>query len=466
MTSADKLRILVVDDEKLLRWSLDEHLQRIGYDVASAETGELAVQAARERTPDLLLLDVRLPGIDGLEVLRQCLTIDPNVAAIMMSAHASVDCAVEAMKLGAVDFLVKPFQFKELDVCIERALALKQMGDQVERLAARSPDGDSALSAIVGSSPAIEETRAMVARLAARDTGTVLIDGESGAGKEVIARAIHFHSPRASKPFCQINCAAVPDQLLESELFGHERGAFTGAFEQKRGLFESVEDGTIMLDEIGEMPPQGQAKLLLLLGNRTFRRVGGTTELHSRARVIGATNVDLEESVRRGEFRADLYHRLNVISIHVPPLRARASDIPLLAAHFIARLKDELDSKMHTVSGPALDIMQRYDWPGNVRELRNVVERALILNPNATELRPEHLPPRLQSATLTSAASPSATPAAISAADSQPVKLEHMEHQLIVDALERNRGNQSQAARELGISRDALRYRMKKHGLL
>jgi len=464
MTAEPKLRVLVVDDEKLLRWSLKEHLSRVGYEVLAAETGEIAVESINVRTPDAIVLDVRLPGIDGIEVLRQALAVDPDIAVIMMSAHASVDCAVEAMKIGALDFLVKPFKFEDLDVCVERALALKKVRGQIARQAARKPKDESALAAIIGESGPMEEIRAMVARLSASDAGTVLIDGESGAGKEVVARAIHANSPRATKPFCQLNCAALPEQLLESELFGHERGAFTGAFEQKRGLFETADDGTIMLDEIGELPPAGQAKLLLLLGNKSFRRVGGTQELKSNARLIGATNVDLEASVRAGSFRADLYHRLNVISIRVPPLREHIEDVPMLAAHFIASFEG-LGHNIKAIAPAALETMMTYEWPGNVRELRNVVERALILNPDATELRPEHLPPRLRTGSLLSASVDRAS-ALGTQPPGDPIKLEDMERRLITDALDRHSGNQSQAARDLGISRDALRYRMKKHGLL
>jgi len=454
-------RILVVDDEKLIRWSVGERLQRGGYEVISAESGEEALEKLGADTPDLILLDVRLPGIDGLATLQRALELHPDIAVLMMSAHSTVDIAVEAMKHGAIDFLVKPFPFQALDAAVERALTTARTRRQIQALTTERRGGQEALGAIVGRSAAIEQVRTMAARLAGSDATTLLIEGESGSGKEIVARAVHFASARADRPFLQVNCAALPEHLLESELFGHERGSFTDAHALKRGLFESAEGGTVMLDEIGDLHPGGQAKLLRLLENKTFRRVGGVTELRADVRVLAATNVNLEERVAEGRFRADLFFRLNVVRIVVPPLREHVEDIPLLAAHFIARFNQEMKRHVKGVSASAMELLQAYHWPGNVRELRNVIERAFILHASAEELRPEHLPPELRGAAP--AQRRAEKPAAAVPADG--LVLEDVEKKLIREALERASGNQSKAARLLGISRDTLRYRLKKHNL-
>jgi DNA-binding NtrC family response regulator len=456
-------RILVVDDEKLIRWSVGERLQRGGYEVLSAESGEEALEVLAAQSPDLMLLDVRLPGIDGLEALQRALALFPDLAVLMMSAHSTVDIAVEAMKHGAIDFLVKPFPFQALDAAVERALAAARTRRQIQTLTQERRGGAEALSALVGQSSAVEQVRAIAARLAGSDATTVLIEGESGAGKEVVARAIHFSGARADRPFLQVNCAALPEHLLESELFGHERGAFTDAHAQKRGLFESAEGGTVMLDEIGDLHAGGQAKLLRLLENKTFRRVGGVTELRADVRVLAATNVNLEERVSEGRFRADLFFRLNVVRILMPALREHPEDIPTLCAHFIARFNHEMKRHVKGVSANALQVLQAYHWPGNVRELRNVIERAFILHAGAEELRPEHLPPELRGAAAAAATRRAEKPAA--AVPQDGLVLEDAEKKLIQEALDRSNGNQSRAARLLGVSRDTLRYRLKKHGM-
>jgi two-component system response regulator AtoC len=297
----------------------------------------------------------------------------------------------------------------------------------------------------------------MVSRLAGSDATTVLIEGESGVGKEVVARAVHQASSRSARPFSQVNCAALPNHLLESELFGHERGAFTDAHMQKRGLVESADGGTIMLDEIGELPPSGQAKLLQLLESKTFRRVGGVQELRADVRVIAATNVNLDRMVTGGHFRPDLFFRLNVVRISVPPLRERSDDIPLLVAHFCTRFNRDLQREVRNVAPTAMQAMTAYDWPGNVRQLRNVIERAFILHPTMTELRPEHLPPEVRPSLRKTAPQ-------VAMGDTG-LNLEEVEINLLREAVERTAGNQSKAARLLGISRDTLRYRMKKHAL-
>jgi len=452
-------RILVVDDEKLIRWSVAERLQRDGYEVVTAESGEQALEAVAGAPPDVMLLDVKLPGIDGVVTLQRALGLHPELAVLMMSAHSTVDVAVEAMKHGAIDFLVKPFPLQALDAAVERALATSRTRRQIATLTGDRRSA-SALEAIVGGSAAVEQVRSMIGRLAGSDTTTVLIEGESGAGKEVVARAIHFESARRDRPFLQVNCAALPEHLLESELFGHERGAFTDAHTQKRGLFESADGGSVMLDEIGDLPPGGQAKLLRLLENKTFRRVGGVTELKADVRVIAATNVNLEERVSEGRFRADLFFRLNVVRILVPALRDHLEDVPILAAHFIARFNQELKRQVKGVAPAAMEMLKAYHWPGNVRELRNAVERAFILHAGADEIRPEHLTPELRRAAPTKAKERLVPPV-----DEQGLVLDDVERKLIAEAMERASGNQSKAARLLGVSRDTLRYRLKKHGM-
>ncbi len=451
-------RILVVDDEKLIRWSVSERLKRDGYEVLTAESGEQALQTIGATPPDVLLLDVKLPGIDGVQTLRQALGLHPELAVLMMSAHSTVDVAVEAMKHGAIDFLVKPFPLTALDAAVARALSTSRTRRHIAVLSAdkRAPD---ALDAIVGGSVAMEQLRTVIGRLAGSDTTTVLIEGESGAGKEVVARAIHLESGRRERPFLQVNCAALPEPLLESELFGHERGAFTDAHTQKRGLFESAEGGAVMLDEIGDLPPGGQAKLLRLLENKTFRRVGGVTELRADVRVIAATNVNLEERVAEGRFRADLFFRLNVVRVVVPPLRAHLEDVPTLAAHFIARFNQDLKREVRGVSPQAMELLTAYSWPGNVRELRNVIERAFILHAGAEEIRPEHLTPELRRVPV------KPKEALQPKVEEHGLVLDDVERRLIAEAMERASGNQSKAARLLGVSRDTLRYRLKKHGM-
>ena len=456
-------RILVVDDEKLIRWSVGERLQRGGYEVLSAESGEEALEVLAAQAPDLVLLDVRLPGIDGLVTLQRALAQSPELAVLMMSAHSTVDIAVEAMKHGAIDFLVKPFPFQALDAAVERALLTARTRRQIHALTQERRGGGEALAALVGRSAAMEQVRAIVSRLSGSDSTTILVEGESGAGKEVVARAVHFSSGRAERPFLQVNCAALPEHLLESELFGHERGSFTDAHTQKRGLFESAEGGTVMLDEIGDLHPGGQAKLLRLLENKTFRRVGGVTELRADVRVLAATNVNLEERVSEGRFRADLFFRLNVVRIVMPALREHPEDVPTLCAHFIARFNQEMKRQVRGVSANAIQMLQAYRWPGNVRELRNVIERAFILHAGVEEFRPEHLPPELRGAAATAAAARRIDKPAAVAPDG--LVLEDVERKLIQEALERSSGNQSRAARLLGISRDTLRYRLKKHNM-
>lgn len=449
--------VLVVDDEKLIRWSLGSRLERKGYKILTAETGEDALLKIESERPDLMLLDVRLPGIDGVTTLARALAIHPELIVVMMSAHSTIDTAVDAMKLGATDFLVKPFPLETLDATVERVLAAAQTRRKLAEESTLAVVSD-AVQSIVGISKAAQDMRSMVSRVAGSEATTVLVEGESGVGKEVVSRAVHLASSRASRPFSQVNCAALPNHLLESELFGHERGAFTDAHMQKRGLVESADGGSVMLDEIGELPPSGQAKLLQLLESKTFRRVGGVQELRADVRIIAATNVNLERMVTGGHFRADLFFRLNVVRIHVPPLRERAEDIPAFVAHFLGRFNQGLKREVRDVVPAAMDVLRGYDWPGNVRQLRNVIERALILHPLIKELRPEHLPPETRWA-------PRPESPVAGGVASDGMSLHATEIKMLREALERSAGNQSKAARLLGISRDTLRYRLKKYEL-
>jgi DNA-binding NtrC family response regulator len=466
--SDPRARVLVVDDEKLIRWSVSERLARSGYEVRMAESGEQALVELGQFSPDLMVLDVKMSGIDGLETLKRARRMRPDLEVLMMSAHSTVDLAVEAMKEGATDFLVKPFSLVALEAAAARALATHRTREQIQ--AARGSNGDAAagLAAIIGTSPAMMQVKNLVQRVAGSDATSVLVEGESGTGKEVVARAIHTASQRAARPMLQVNCAALPDALLESEIFGHERGSFTNAHQQKRGLFELAEGGSVLLDELGELPPGGQAKLLTFMENKTFRRVGGTAELRADVRILGATNVNLEERAAAGQFRADLFFRLNVVRITLPPLREHPEDIPLLVGHFIARFNEDLGRQVRGITPAALDAMVAHPWPGNVRELRNIVERAIILHAEVDELRSEHLPDGLGRASGGRLSVPPAAAAAGAPGPPAPAcGLEEAEKRLISEALASAHGNQSQAARLLGISRDTLRYRMKrKHSLL
>ena len=369
--------ILVVDDEQLIRWSLTERLAPDGYRLLEAETASEALARQREGV-DLVLLDYRLPDGDGLAVLKQMKEADPDTLVILLTGHSSVDTAVEAMKQGAFHYVTKPFNLDEIALLVERALETTRLRREVKTLLATQSMPYSA-DRIVGESEAILAIRALLRKIAASPASTVLLTGESGTGKDLAAKVIHYASGRATKPFMNITCSALPETLLESELFGHERGAFTGADRQKRGLFESSDGGTVFLDEIGEMVPALQAKLLRFLEEKTFKRVGGSVDIHVDVRVVAATNRRLEEEVRQGRFREDLYYRLNVLPVPLPPLRERATDIPLLVSYYIDAYNREFKKRIQSVSQDALSHLQRYGWPGNVRELRNAVERAMLL---------------------------------------------------------------------------------------
>jgi two-component system, NtrC family, response regulator AtoC len=444
--------VLVVDDEDLIRWSLRERFRAEGYDVLEAGTGQAAVAQFKEGV-DLVLLDYRLPDTDGLTVLREMKRLDPDVPIILLTSFVSVETAVEAMKLGAFHFANKPFNLDEVATVVASALETTRLRREVRQLRANEARPYS-LRAIVGESDATEALRQMVAKVAASPASTVLLTGESGTGKDLVAKTIHYSSSRALRPFMNITCSALPEQLLESELFGHERGAFTDARLQKRGLLESADGGTVFLDEIGEMVPALQAKLLRFLEEKSFKRVGGAADIHVDVRVVAATNRNLEEQVAKGTFRSDLYYRLNVLPIRLAALREHAEDVPALVNFFVDAFNSEFKKHITGVSPAAVALLKTYAWPGNVREIRNVVERAMLLAEG--ERLEVHDFGALKP--VGSSGDPFDLPAT-------GVDLEDLERSLVVQALRRSGGNQTKAAALLGINRDQIRYRIEKFGL-
>ncbi len=452
--------ILIVEDESTLSHFLRESLLEEGYEVVAAGTGREGLEAVGQREIDLVLLDLKLPDVEGMEVLRAIRAGDAELPVIMMTGYGSVGSAVEAMRLKVYDYLEKPPDLDDLKLTIARALESRALREELARLRGRG-DGDRPW--VIGDSPAMREIERLVARLAA-SKASVLIQGESGTGKEVIARALYRQSDRADGPFVAINCAAIPDTLLESELFGHERGAFTDAKRQKKGLLETADGGTLFLDEIGSMRPDLQAKLLRVLETESFRRVGGERDIQVDIRVVSASNRDLRAAMDSGEFREDLYYRLKVVAIEVPPLRDRPGDVDPMVLTFLAEYAEAMGKNVTGVSEEAMELLRRYDWPGNVRELRNVMERAVILC-DGDEIQPAHLPGEI----VTDRAFLPLAPSLEATLDDAGIDLKgtvaEFERRMIAQALERTGGNQSEAARLLGVTRDVLRYSLSKYGL-
>jgi DNA-binding NtrC family response regulator len=444
--------ILVIDDESLIRRTISRRLASSGYDVLEAEDGQQAIERAATGV-DLAILDYRLPDMDGLAVLKQLKQIDPDILVILLTAYANIETAVSAMKLGAYHFANKPFDLETLVALVEQALETTRLRREVRQLRANQAQPFS-LDRIVGSSLAMTEFKSLLKQVAASPASTVLLTGESGTGKDLAAKVLHYTSARASKPFVNITCSALPETLLESELFGHERGAFTDARQQKRGLLESADGGTVFLDEIGEMPPVLQAKLLRFLEEKVLRRVGGSHDIRVDVRVVGATNRTLEEEVRAGRFREDLFYRLNVLPLRLPPLRSHLEDLPALVSFYIDNFNREFKKNVRGASEATLRRLSEYSWPGNVRELRNAVERAMLLA-TTDVLEPEQFP--------------QATPVTLAHAVALPadgIDLEHVERSLVVQALERTGWNQTRAAKLLGLNRDQIHYRIEKFKLV
>ena len=444
--------ILLVDDEEAQRTVLGGFLRKRGFDVLAAGTVDEALRIAGARTLDLVLTDLRMPGASGLDLLQAIRAINPEVPVVLMTAFGTVASAVDAMKRGAADYLTKPIDLDELEVLIARTLEQRALVSENQELR-RQVETRYRLAGLETSNGRMAEAINMAARAAA-SRATILIRGESGTGKELLARAIHYASPRAKAPLVAVNIAALPETLLESELFGHERGAFTGADRERRGRFELADGGSLFLDEIGDMPRGTQVKLLRALQEQAFERLGGTRTIKVDVRVIAATNRDLTAMSRTGEFRDDLYYRLNVVSIEIPPLRQRREDIPLLVDQFLRRYVSEGGSKVEGVSREAMDLLIRYDYPGNVRELENLIQRAVVLARGAL-VGTSDLP--LHVSGLTSEGMPAAT--------SFVDRVAEFERALIVEALAQANGVQTRAARALGMSERHLRYKLRKYGL-
>jgi two-component system response regulator AtoC len=444
--------VLIVDDEQLIRWSLAERLKADGLHIVEAGTAHEALERFA-RDIDLVLLDYRLPDGDGLHVLKRMKATQPDVPIILLTAFSSIETAVEAMKQGAYHYANKPFNLDEIALVVGKALETTALRREVRALRA-SRSEPYALSRIVGDAAAMETLRALLQRIAASPASTVLLTGESGTGKDLAAKIIHYNSDRSARQFMNITCSALPEALLESELFGHERGAFTDARQQKTGLLESAEGGTVFLDEIGEMVPALQAKLLRFLEEKSFKRVGGAADIHVDVRVIAATNRDLEDAVEQGKFRADLYYRLNVMQVQLPPLREHPLDIPLLVNFYVDQFNREFRKQVRGASPEALDLLRGYRWPGNIRELRNAVERAMLLA-DGDWLEPSHFPIAVSRRSATGAYD----------LPEEGVSLEQVERELVIQALSRTGWNHTKAAALLGLNRDQIRYRIEKFGL-
>ncbi|MFZ5898961.1 MAG: sigma-54-dependent transcriptional regulator [Bacillota bacterium] len=443
--------ILIIDDEEHMCWALSKAMQQEGYRVTTATSGRGGLDKLHQHGASLMIVDLKIPDMSGLDVLKAVKESYPKLPVIIITAHGTIQTAIEAMKAGASDYITKPFDLDELKIVVKKTLQVSRLLTEVSFLRSELTKSRGEM---IGKSPAFQQVRLLVERVAPTDA-TVLLTGESGTGKEVAAVAIHQRSNRADGPFVAVNCAALPEQLLESELFGHERGAFTGANARRLGRFQLAHKGTIFLDEIGEMSPSMQAKLLRVLQDQTFERVGGTETFKVDTRIIAATNRNLEEAVKTGRFREDLYYRLNVVQIHLPPLRERKTDIPLLAQHFVTRFRSIYVSGV--ISEAAMKLLEDYHWPGNIRELQNVIERALILA-QGEPIAPEHLPKELQRRET------STGPLKLEIPD-EGISLEEVEKLLIMKALEKSNGNQTKAAALLKITRATLLYRMQKFGL-
>jgi len=444
--------ILLVDDDATFRHVMAGELKRLGHHVETASTGAEAIIRGEANELEIVLLDLRLPGMDGLDVLKVLRERNPAVEVIMLTGHGTIDTAIESIRMGAFDYVTKPCPLDELQIRIQRAIerrSLKQRASLLERGLTPPDMGDS----FVGESPEFRQLLHLIERVASSDS-TVLIVGETGSGKERIAKLIHARSPRKHRPFVVVDCAALQESLLQSELFGHERGSFTGADRAKPGLFEVANGGTIFLDEIGEISPATQTKLLRVLDTSTFRHVGGTVEVHVDVRVLAATNRDLQSMVRQGQFREDLYYRMSTISLELPPLRRRGADVELLARHFVAVMNERFGSSKK-ISEAALQMLRRHSWPGNVRELLHAVEGAMVVC-EGMEILPEHLPQSVQGAIAKSSSN---------GTEKLPT-LDELERNHIRLALQSSGGHRGNAARILGISERNLYRKLRELGLL
>ncbi len=450
-----KPAILVVDDDEVMRQTLSDVLRKRGYAVSTAETGGQTISSIEEQLFDLILLDIRLPDMDGLDVLKRIKEIESDLMVIVMTAYSDVQTAVMAIKSGAYDYIDKPFELEELKILIQKALETQSLKNEIRRLQRQGGERHQDIE-IFGNSPLIKNVIELIEMISQTPKTSVLIQGESGTGKELAANAIHYRSKRVNNPLMKINCSAIPDNLLETELFGYEKGAFTDAKGMKKGLFELTNGGTVFLDEISEMKSFLQTKLLRVLENQSFMRVGGEREISVDVRIIAATNKNLSALVNAGQFRKDLYYRLKVMVIEMPPLRERREDILLLANMFIEENNKELGKSVISISGAAREYLINYGWPGNVRELKNIIERAMILS-NGNEILPDHLPIELRKSQLDDIGDRTS--------DVADLTLETVEKKHIRDVLMMMEGNKSRAARMLGISRSTLREKLKKYAI-
>lgn len=490
------IRVLVVDDEDMLAWSIDNELKSLGAEVTRAGSVREALERFQQASPDVVITDLKLPDGNGLELLKKWRFEYPDMPVILITAHGAVDSAITAVRLGAFDYLQKPFSMKDLLAAVRRSAEVSRLRQKVSRL--QAADAKAPEVQIIGETLPMKELKEQLKRIARSKANITLILGESGTGKELAARAVHEWSDRHSQPFVEINCASIPETLLESELFGYEKGAFTDARERKLGLFEVARNGTIFLDEIGEMPLKLQAKLLRALEYRRFKRLGGTKDVEFSARIVAATNRNLLREVREGRFRGDLYYRLNVLPVTIPLLRERLADIPVLANFLCKKLAEELDLSVPQLSKEVLQLLQSHTWPGNIRELRNALQRAMVYY-EPTIIRPEHIkldetfegeicydfaasktlpeaPPALVRPAYPLSSVMNAAPLAVAESPAEVsvgfvlppegISLESVEKSLLTQALEKSRNNQTKAANLLGISRHALRYRLEKHGLV
>ncbi len=451
-------RVLVVDDERSMRELLGIALTQDGYNLTLADGGERAIEILKRETFDLVITDLRMRKVDGLAVLKAVKDLSPSTAVVVITAFASAETAVQAMKVGAYDYITKPFKLEEMRLIIANALERKRLQDENVALK-RALRRERGIDNLIGKSAAVLEVVAMI-RKTAESASTVMITGESGTGKELVARAIHYESPRRDGPFVSVNCGAIPETLIESELFGHVRGSFTGAVTNSQGLFAAADGGTLFLDEITEIPTSLQVKLLRVLQQREVRRVGDTKDVKVDVRVIAASNRDLEKAMGEGLLREDLFYRLNVLPVHLPPLRDRRDDIPVLVAHFMKKLSKGTGKDIRGITPEALALLEHYHWPGNIRELENAIERAIVLG-SAEMIGPDALPPSVRRTRDI----PDFAIAIPDGGLDLDATLDRIEHQLIKMALTRCGGVQTRAAELLRLSFRQLRYKLQKHNL-
>jgi DNA-binding NtrC family response regulator len=448
----EKNRILIIEDDKRLREVLKKILDREGFDVEISGDGAGGITEIKQDFFDIVLTDLKMPGMDGIEVLKAIKKISPQTYVIIMTAYGTIDSAVEAMKNGAFDYITKPFKTEEILIVIQKALEDRDLRKKITYLT-EQVEQKYELDNIIGKCKAMQDVFEMIKRVSKTDT-TVLITGKTGTGKELVAKAIHFNSKRKEKPFVVVNSSAIPETLLESELFGYIKGAFTGALRDKRGLFQEAHEGTLFLDEIGEIPPSVQVKLLRAIEDQTITPVGGTKGEKVDIRLLAATNHELQEEVNKGSFRSDLYYRLRVMSIHLPELKERREDIPLLAKHFLKKYNSSLKKEIRTISKETLNLLLDYDWPGNVRELEHAIERAVLVC-DSEDILPEHLPPEIQFP----------EERRIRQAGEEGISLETVEKEYIKMILKKTRGHKSKTAAILGMDRRTLYRKLKKYGI-